>query len=147
MNVKQSISTIAATLIIAGATSAAADDQGRKNKRERNRERPAAAAVGLGVAEANRRGANAEAAVAAEFRGGRGEAGNASTTFGTGAINTTPDSASAAVSTGAAASGQGVQSTSSTVDAFGETTRQGSNADVFGDSTASSGERPRRRPR
>lgn len=156
MNVKHSISAIAASLLIAGASAAVADDKGKgKNKRQ---ERPAAAqsrstAAGLGVAQATRDGAVAGAAVGAEFQGRRdrnGQAitGNTSTTFGTGAINTTRNSASAAVSTGGAASGTGVQSTSSSVDAFGETNRQGSNADIYGNSTATSGETPRpRRPR
>ena len=150
MNLKQSISVLTASLMIAGASAAVADDK-NKNKRhdraERAQNRDARSAViGVGVADADRRGATAGALVGAET-GGR-NSGNTATTFGTGAINTTRNSANAAVSTGGAASGQGVQSTSSEVDAYGETTRQGSNADVYGNSTATSGQTPRpRRPR
>ena len=152
MNVKHTISTLAATLIIAGAGSAAAD-QGKNKRQERqdrreaaqNREQPAAASFGLGVAETNRRGATAGALIGSGTQGRNG--GNTATTFGTGAITTDRNSANAAVSTGGTASGQGVQSTSSEVDAYGGTNRQGSNADVYGNSTASSGQRPAPAPR
>jgi hypothetical protein len=44
------------------------------------------------------------------------------------------------VTSSGAASGSGPQATSSTVDAYGETNRNGSNADIYGDSTATSGQ-------
>ena len=69
------------------------------------------------------------------------EAANSATTYGSGVVSTTRDSAKAGVTTGGAASGSGVQSTGSTVDAYGETTKDGSNADIYGDSTATSGEK------
>ena len=148
MNVKQSISAIAATLLIASATTAAAD-QGKKNKRERNQDRPAAAAAGIGVTSADRRGAVAAGAVEAQFQGGRGATGNAATTFGSGATFNDRNTASGAVSTGGAAAGTGVQSTTSDVSAYGTVDRQAgyTEAQVSGSSTATSGERPRRRPR
>ena len=155
MNVKQSISVIAATMLIAGATTAAADGNKNKNKRQ---DRPAAAqsrstAVGVGAVEANRRGATADAAVAAQFEGRRdrnGQAitGNTATTFGSGATYNDRTTASGAISTGGSASGTGVQSTSSDVEAYGTVDRDYTEAQVSGGSTANSGETPRpRRPR
>jgi len=44
------------------------------------------------------------------------------------------------VTSGAAASGAGPQAAGSSVEAYGETTRDGSNADVYGDAAASSGQ-------
>lgn len=153
MNLKHAIPVLAATLLIAG--SAVADDQGkgRKNK-NRNQDRAstsaAAASFGQGVAEANRRGARADAVIGSQTesrrqgRNGQAAEANTSTTFGTGAIFTDRRTPSGAVSTGATASGTGEQNTSSSVEAFGETTRQGSNAEVFGDSAAQSQPRQRR---
>lgn len=70
---------------------------------------------------------------------------NTTSTYGTGAVYTDRNSTSAAVSSGGTASGTGVNSTSSTVDAYGETSRDGASADIYGNSTATSGEEPRRR--
>ncbi|MES2721901.1 MAG: hypothetical protein V4656_01990 [Pseudomonadota bacterium] len=68
---------------------------------------------------------------------------NSATTYGSGASYTDRDSTSAAVTSGGAASGTGVQSTTSTVDAYGETTRNGTSTDIYGNSTATSGQTPR----
>jgi hypothetical protein len=45
------------------------------------------------------------------------------------------------VTSGASASGTGAQYSGTTVDAYGETNRQGSSADIYGDSVAESGQR------
>lgn len=58
------------------------------------------------------------------------------TTYGTGAVYTDRNRASGSATTGASATGTGRNSAGSTIDIYGETTRQGSNAEVFGDSTA-----------
>jgi hypothetical protein len=68
---------------------------------------------------------------------------NASSTYGSGAVYTDRNSTSAGVTSGGSASGTGVQSTTSTVDAYGETTRDGTSADIYGNSTATSGQTPR----
>ena len=71
---------------------------------------------------------------------------NQSSTYGAGQVVTTRDGARATVATGGQASGMGSTSASSTVDAYGETTRDGSNADIYGASTANANEpRPERR--
>jgi len=67
---------------------------------------------------------------------------NSASTYGSGAVSTTRDSANAGVTSGGSASGAGAQSTGSTVDAYGETTKDGSNADIYGNSTATSGAKP-----
>jgi hypothetical protein len=67
---------------------------------------------------------------------------NSASTYGSGAVTTTRDSANVGVTTGGAASGAGANRAGSTIDAYGETTRQGSNADLYGDSAAQSGEKP-----
>jgi hypothetical protein len=115
-----------------------------------------AKAYGEGVASANRDGAVAGGMVGArgEVRSNRDNrrdrdrrverpSVNSATTYGSGAVYTDRRNASAAVTTGGAASGQGVQSAGSTVDAYAETTSDGSSADMYGDSVATSGERPR----
>ncbi len=154
MNLKHAIPVLAASLLIAG--SAAAGDQG-KNKKNKNRQdrastSAAASSAAIGVAEANRRGATAGALIGSQSeaqrqgRNGPAAEANTATTFGTGAIFTDRRTASGAVSTGGTASGSGQQNTSSSVEAYGETTREGSNAEVFGDSDAQS--QPRQpRPR
>jgi hypothetical protein len=75
----------------------------------------------------------------------RPQLGNSTSTYGAGAVYTDRNRSSAGVTSGASASGQGVQQAGTTVDAYGETTKQGSSADIYGDSVATSGERPRRR--
>ena len=67
---------------------------------------------------------------------------NSAATYGSGAVTTTRDSANVGVTTGGSASGSGANRAGSTIDAYGETTRQGSNADLYGDSSAQSGEKP-----
>jgi hypothetical protein len=68
---------------------------------------------------------------------------NSTSTYGSGAVYTDRNNASAGVTSGASASGSGVQSSGTSIEAYGETTRSGSNADVYGDSTATSGTRAR----
>ena len=78
-------------------------------------------------------------------RQGRAErrAGNSSSTYGAGSTYTDRNRATGAVAAGGTATGTGRQSSSTTVDAYGSTTRDGSTAEVYGDSTANSGDRPR----
>lgn len=63
---------------------------------------------------------------------------NSASTYGSGTIYTDRNRASGGVTAGGSASGTGSQSTGTTVDAYGQTTRDGSTAEVFGDSTAES---------
>lgn len=72
------------------------------------------------------------------------EQGSAST-YGSGAVHTERRRSSAAVTSGGRASGPGRNSTGTTVEAYGETTRDGSSADIYGDSTAEARERRRDR--
>lgn len=122
-----------------------------------------AGSIGAGVAAADNHGAIASGVVAShaeaaqerrddrrarrDRRNRQADAvqPNSTSTYGTGAVYTDRNSTSAAVSSGATASGTGVNSTSSTVDAYGETSRDGTSADIYGNSTATSGEEPRRR--
>jgi hypothetical protein len=134
------------------ATGAVAKDKRKKHDRQ---ERTAAAA-GLTVAGAHANGAAAGGLSTAEAnalqdrtrdRRDRMSTGqttpevNAAQTNSSGALYTTRRSAAVGVTTNGSASGAGQQSTTSTVDAYGETTRDGSSADLFGDSTATSGGR------
>lgn len=68
----------------------------------------------------------------------------ATTTYGTGAVYTDRNRASGSAATGASATGDGRNVAGSTIDIYGETTRNGSNAEVFGDSAATS--TPKRDP-
>lgn len=124
-----------------------------------------AGSIGAGVSSADNRGAVAAGVAASHAqaaqerrderrarrdrdrrdRGAEVVQPNTTSTYGTGAVYTDRNSTSAAVSTGGTASGTGVNSTSSTVDAYGETSRDGTSADIYGNSTATSGEEPRRR--
>ena len=70
-------------------------------------------------------------------------AGNSSSTYGAGSTYTDRNRATGAVAAGGTATGTGRQSSSTAVDAYGSTTRDGSTAEVYGDSTANSGDRPR----
>jgi hypothetical protein len=122
-------------------------------------------AVGAGVANASDRGAVASGLVGAaveapqDRRDDRRERNrdrrnrdreaqqpqpNATSTYGAGSVYTDRNSTSAAVTSGGSASGSGVASTSSTVDAYGETSREGTSADIYGNSTATVGQTPRR---
>lgn len=126
-----------------------------------------AGSIGAGVAAADNHGAIASGVAASQAetaqerrddrrarrdrdrrdRSGEAVQPNTTSTYGTGAVYTDRNSTSAAVSSGGTASGTGMNSTSSTVDAYGETSRDGTSADIYGNSTATSGEEPRRRPR
>lgn len=64
---------------------------------------------------------------------------NSATTYGSGAVYTDRNSTSAGVTAGGAAAGSGVNSSSTSVGAYGETGKTGTNADVYGDSAATSG--------
>lgn len=82
-------------------------------------------------------------------RHGRGErasqlapGANSSSTYGAGSVYTDRTKATGAVTSGGSASGTGAQSTTSSVDAYGSTTKQGSEGEVYGDSTANSGQKP-----
>lgn len=75
-------------------------------------------------------------------RAQRRQGGNSSSTYGSGSIYTDRNRATGGVTSGGTATGTGAQSSSTAVDAYGSTTRQGSNAEVYGDSTANSGTRP-----
>lgn len=66
-------------------------------------------------------------------------AANSSSTYGAGSVYTDRDRATGGVTSGGSASGTGPQSSSTAVDAYGSTTKQGSDAEVYGDSTANSG--------
>lgn len=68
--------------------------------------------------------------------------GNSSSTYGSGTIYTDRNRATGGVTAGGTATGTGRQSSSTAVDAYGSTTRDGSTAEVYGDSTANSGDRP-----
>lgn len=71
---------------------------------------------------------------------------NQSSTYGAGQVETNRNSTRATVISGGQASGTGSTSASSTVDAYGETTRNGTSADIYGGSTANADEaRPERR--
>jgi hypothetical protein len=66
------------------------------------------------------------------------QAGNSASTYGAGTIYTDRNHASGGVTAGGTATGTGNQNTSSMVDAYGTTTRQGSDGEVYGGSTANS---------
>ena len=63
-------------------------------------------------------------------------AASQASTYGAGSVQTNRNSSRAVVVSGGRASGEGRAATSTTVDAYGETTRDGSSADIFGSSTA-----------
>jgi len=65
-------------------------------------------------------------------------AANSASTYGSGSIYTDRRHATGSVAAGGSASGTGDQATSSSVDAYGSVTRQGSDGEVYGDSTATS---------
>lgn len=68
----------------------------------------------------------------------REQTGNAASTYGSGTVYTDRNTATGGVTAGGNASGSGAQSTSTAIDAYGSTTKDGSEAEVFGDSTADS---------
>lgn len=156
MTIKSTIPALVAALALGGAGGALAQTSAQENT---------AATVGAGAAEASPYGASAGGVTAGkamnrgyERRSGKhedkqdrrrgrvtspAEAANSASTYGAGALSTTRDSANVGVTTGGSAAGSGSQSAGSTVDAYGETTRDGSNADLYGDSTAQSGDQRR----
>jgi hypothetical protein len=149
MMLRTTVPLLAACLALTGGAAFAGDGS-----------KASAGTYGAGGAEANATGASAGGEVAGDARArmeerradrndrrksrhsGAAASANSASTYGSGAVSTTRNSANAGVTTGGAASGQGVQSTGSTVDAYGETTKDGSNADIYGDSTATSGAKP-----
>lgn len=148
MKLAQAISATAAVCLALGGASFASAAEPQSGS--------TASSYGQGVAAAGKDGAVAAGAIGSDAsakdrrdrRDRRGQKAtrpsvNSATTYGSGAVYTDRRSGSAAVTTGGAASGSGVQSAGSTVDAYSETTRDGSSADMYGDSVATSGERPR----
>lgn len=63
---------------------------------------------------------------------------NSASTYGSGTVYTDRNRATGGVTAGGSASGTGSQRTGTTIDAYGQTTREGSTAEVFGDATAES---------
>jgi hypothetical protein len=64
--------------------------------------------------------------------------GNSSSTYGSGTVYTDRNHATGGVTAGGTATGTGSQSSSTSIDAYGSTTKSGSDAEVYGDSTANS---------
>jgi hypothetical protein len=71
-------------------------------------------------------------------RGDDAATANSASTYGSGTIYTDRRHATGGVTAGASAAGTGDQSTATSIDAYGSTTRQGSDAEVYGDAAASS---------
>jgi hypothetical protein len=150
MTIKSTIPALVACLALGGAGSALAQDTQPSAQSK-------AGTYGAGAAAASPQGAWAGGETAGKSMDARadrksrherrkartGEASNTSanstSTYGSGAVSTTRNSANAGVTSGASASGAGPQSAGSTVDAYGETTKDGSSADIYGDSAATSG--------
>ena len=63
---------------------------------------------------------------------------NSASTYGAGSVYTDRRRATGAVTAGGRASGTGSQATSTSIDAYGATDRNGSSGEVYGDSTATS---------
>lgn len=96
-----------------------------------------AVAAGETGAKADHRAKRADRAEARRDRRDRQPvAQGATSTYGTGAVYTDRNRASGSATTGASATGAGRNTAGSTIDIYGETTRDGSNAEVFGDSAA-----------
>lgn len=132
------VSLISAMALIGGSSVALAQTQG------------VSGAIGAGTAAAGDKGAIASGVNAAgkatdraERRQGRERRDRdarqtqmpSASTYGAGSVYTDRNNTSAAVTSGGAATGAGAN-TSSTVDAYGETTRDGTSADIYGGSTA-----------
>jgi hypothetical protein len=133
------IPALAAALILGGATTSVAQTT--------------SGAYGEGTAAAGRDGAVARGATGADASERAGQrkrdrrerptsTAPATSTHGSGAVYTDRNNSSAAVTSGGSATGPNA-ATSTTVDAYGETTRDGSSADIYGNSTATVGPRPR----
>ncbi len=63
-------------------------------------------------------------------------AGSTSSTYGAGSIYTDRNRATGGVTAGGTATGSGATASSTAVDAYGSTTREGSTGEVYGDSSA-----------
>lgn len=127
------IPALVGALILGGATASVAQST--------------SGAYGHGVAAAGREGAVARGTVGArEHRRDRPEhpvsTAPSTSTYGSGAVYTDRRNSRAAVTSGGAAMGPNA-ATSTTVDAYGETTRDGSSADIYGSSSATAGPDPR----
>jgi hypothetical protein len=140
MKIKLAISAIAACALM--STTAMADSP--KHKKQ-NRDRASAASVSGGVAAAGPRGAVAGGGagnMVTRERSGR-TSGNVACVPGTaststnGAVYTDRRSGSAAINTSGTAGGSGTVSSSSSGEVYSQTDRSGSQADAYGDSTAS----------
>ena len=149
MKLKLAISTIAACALFTGGAMA----EGPKGKKDKHqRDRAAAASVAGGVAAAGPRGAVAAGAAGSEVmreRSGRMTSRNTAcvpgtaSTSTTGAAYTDRRTGSAAINTNGTAAGSGAVSSSSEGEVYSSTDRSGSQADAYGNSTASA--RPSRR--
>lgn len=149
MKLKLAISAIAACALMGGTAMA---EGPKHHKKHQNKDRASAASVAGGVAAAGPRGAVAAGAAGSEVmreRAGRTRTGNVLCVPGTaststnGAVFTSRRSGSAAINTNGTAAGSGTVSSSSEGEVFSSTDRQGSQADAFGNSTATA-ERSRR---
>ena len=155
MKLKLAISAIAACALMGGTAMADSPKHKKHHNKgqhqSQNKDRASAASVAGGVAAAGPRGAVAAGAAGNQVmreRSGRGTAnvacvpGTASTSTN-GAVFTSRRSGSAAINTNGTAAGSGTVSSSSEGEVFSSTDRTGSQADAFGNSTATA-ERSRR---
>lgn len=140
MKLKLAISALAATALMSGAAMA----DGPKNRKQ-DRDRASAASVAGGAAVAGPRGAAAGGVAGNEVmrdRSGRTRSGSVACVPGTaststnGAVYTDRRSGSAAINTGGTAGGSGTVSSSSEGEVYSSTDRDGSQADAYGNSTA-----------
>lgn len=162
MKLKLAISAIAACALMGGTAMADGpkhkkhqnkdQHQSENQNQDQNKDRASAASVAGGVAAAGPRGAVAAGAAGNQVmreRSGRTRTGNVVCVPGTaststnGAVFTSRKSGSAAISTNGTAAGSGTVSSSSEGEVFSSTDRSGSQADAFGNSTATA-ERSRR---
>lgn len=136
MNIKLIIPTVAALALAAGTASAQ-----DRNGAAAGRDGAAAGASSQAQTDRNRgddRRTKRRGKGQDDRQGRQGRQANEASTYGSGAVYTSRRNSSAAVTSGGRARGTGSQSAGSTVDAYGETTRDGSSADVYGDSVANS---------
>ncbi|MXP41502.1 hypothetical protein GRI75_07575 [Altererythrobacter soli] len=100
--------------VAGGASAGTADKQdGKRNRAERRRDR--------------------------DHRDHDQQRANSATTYGSGTVYTDRRTATGGVTAGASASGTSTQSASTAIDAYGRTTREGGEAEVYGESDARSG--------
>lgn len=74
----------------------------------------------------------------ADRKADRAASANSSSTYGSGSVYTDRNRATGAVTAGGTATGTGSQASSTSIDAYGSTTKSGSEGEVYGDSTATS---------